>query len=217
MINARTKISAGSAILALLWGCAGPEIAINRTADFTHIHRIAVAGFSGSGGDAAADILAQDLLARGADVVERQRLDAVLREQQLASSGALDSGTIKKIGKILGVDAIFVGTVISNTPNQSYLLNTGAPGTINVNTVTPVSGSTLYSKGSAIGLPGSEVVTSAANVSLIARMVDVESGSILWSARMSYEGIDTPTAMAGITASFANSLVPLWPSLRPIR
>src|SRR5258708_37356086 len=67
----------------------------------------------------------------------------------------------------------------------------------------------------AIGVPDSQVLTSAAQASLISRMVDVESGSILWSGRMSYEGLDTQTTMAGITSSFPKSLVPLCPPLPP--
>jgi hypothetical protein len=46
-------------------------------------------------------------------------------------------------------------------------------------------------------------------------MVDVETGSVLWSGRMSYQGYDIASAMAAITASLAKSLVPLWPSLHP--
>jgi curli biogenesis system outer membrane secretion channel CsgG len=203
--------------VAALAGCVRPQIAVNRSADFTRIHRVAVASFSGSGGEVAADMMAQDLLARGADVVERPRLDAVLHEQQLAASGVLDLNTIKKVGKILGIDALFVGSVIDNTPSQSYLVNSGGPGSINVNTVTPVGNSTVYSQGSALGVPGSQVVTSAANVGLIARMVDVETGSIVWSGRMTYEGFDTQSAMSEVTASFADSLIPLWPSLSPVR
>ena len=79
----------------------------------------------------------------------------------------------------------------------------------------PVGGHNVYTSGPAFGIPDSQVVTSAAQSSLIARMVDVETGSILWSGRMSYEGYDTQSAMAAITGSFAKSLVPLWPALRP--
>src|SRR6267142_4767655 len=89
--------------LALV-GCVTPEIAVNSRADFSRIHRVAVASFGGDSGDVAADLLTQDLLQHGADVVERQRLDAVLQEQNLASQNILDPTTIKKIGKILGVD-----------------------------------------------------------------------------------------------------------------
>jgi len=195
-----------------LGGCITPQIAINSHADFSRIHRVAVATFGGPGGDVAADVFTQDLLQHGADVVERQRLDALLQEQNLASDNILDPSTVTKIGKILGVDAIFVGTVASNVPSQSYLVTTSRHG-INMNGVTPVSGTDLMPEGPAIGVPDSQVLTSAAQASLISRMVDVETGSILWSGRMSYEGIDAESTMAGITSSFAKSLVPLWPAL----
>src|SRR5439155_8572508 len=126
-----------------------------------HIHRVAVASFGGPNGDVAADLLTQDLLEHGADVVERQRLDALLREQNLATQNMLDPATVKKIGKILGVDAIFVGTVATNVPSQSYLVTSSRHG-INLNTVTPVSGTNLFPEGSAIGVPDSQVLTSAA-------------------------------------------------------
>jgi len=196
----------------IISGCIGPQVAVNQHADFSRIHRVAVATFGGSGGDVAADVFTQDLLEHGADVVERQRLDAVLQEQNLANQNILDPATIKKVGKILGVDAIFVGTVASNVPSQSYLVTSSRHG-INMNSVTPVGGGDLYPEGSPIGAPDSQVLTSAAQASLISRMVDVETGSIMWSGRMSYEGLDSQSTMAGITSSFAKSLVPLWPAL----
>ena len=200
-----------SALLALALGaCATPQVAVNEHADFSRIHRVAVATFGGEGGDVAADLLSQDLLQHGADVVERQRLDAILQEQNLASQKALDPSTVKKVGKILGVDAIFVGTVAANVPSQSYLVTSSRHSR---GTITPVGSGTLSPEGPAFGVPDSQVVTSAAQNSLIARMVDVETGSILWSGRMSYEGIDNQTTMAEITSSFVKSLVPLWPAL----
>jgi hypothetical protein len=78
-----------------------------------------------------------------------------------------------------------------------------------------VGGNNIYTSGPATGIPDSQVVTSAAQSSLIARMVDVETGSVLWSGRMSYEGYDIASAITAITASLAKSLVPLWPSLHP--
>jgi hypothetical protein len=195
-----------------LTSCATPQVAFNAHADFNLIHRVAVATFGGPRGDVAADLLTQDLLACGADVVERQRLDAVLREQNLASQSILDPATAKKVGKILGVDAIFLGTVADNVPSQSYLVTSGGRHG-GWNSVTPVATNNLSPGGSVIGVPDSQVLTSAAQDSLIARMVDVETGSVLWSGRMSYEGYDNQSAMAAITSSFVKSLVPLWPAL----
>src|SRR5438105_15581401 len=99
-----------------LAGCATPQIAVNSHADFSRIHRVAVATFGGPSGDVAADLLTQDLLRHGADVVERQRLEMLLKEQNLAAQNILEPDTVKKVGRILGVDAIFVGTVASNVP-----------------------------------------------------------------------------------------------------
>ena len=193
-------------------GCVGPQVAVNSHADFSRIHRVAVATFGGPGGDVAADLLTQDLLQHGADVVERQRLDAILREQNLAADNMLDPATVKMMGKILGVDAIFVGTVANNTPSQSFLVSTGRHG-YNGSTAISVNGGMVYNEGSALGVPDSQVITSAAQASLISRMVDVETGSILWSGRMSYEGLDSQETMESITSAFAESLVPLWPAL----
>jgi hypothetical protein len=77
----------------------------------------------------------------------------------------------------------------------------------------PMGGGTVVNEGSPIGVPDSQVITSAAQASLISRMVDVETGSILWSGRMSYEGLDSQETMESITSAFAESLVPLWPAL----
>jgi hypothetical protein len=199
-------------VATFLSSCITPQIAVNSHADFSRIHRVAVATFGGAGGDVAADVFTQDLLEHGADVVERQRLDAVLAEQNMAGQNILDPATVKKIGKILGVDAIFVGTVASNVPSQSYLVTSSRHG-INMNGATPVGTGDLFPEGPAIGVPDSQILTSAAQASLISRMVDVETGSIMWSGRMSYEGLDSQSTMAGITSSFAKSLVPLWPAL----
>jgi len=44
-------------------------------------------------------------------VIERSRLDAVLAEQNLGTSGRVDAATAAQIGRILGVDVVIVGSV----------------------------------------------------------------------------------------------------------
>jgi len=44
------------------------------------------------------------------EIIERSRLYQVIQEQQLASSGLVDDSGAARIGEILGVDAIFLGT-----------------------------------------------------------------------------------------------------------
>lgn len=49
------------------------------------------------------------------DVVERQLLDKLLSEQKIEQTGAIDPATAKKVGRILGVDAIVTGSITDLT------------------------------------------------------------------------------------------------------
>ncbi len=51
-------------------------------------------------------------------LIERSRLAQVLQEQRLAQSGLLDEAQAAQVGKILGVDAIVVGTVSFTLTDQ---------------------------------------------------------------------------------------------------
>ncbi len=198
-------------LLPLLSACVAPQVAINQHADFSAVKRVAVLSFSGSNGDLAADLLTQSLLMRGADVIERQKLSAVIQEHSLSSSAYFDPATAKQLGKLLGVDALFVGTVAESTPASKYLVNT-SNGNL-VTEVTKVANSGLYSEGAVAGLPNSQLLSTTANAALVARMVDAQTGSILWSGSMSYEGFDLTTAMREIADAFTTSLSPIWPAL----
>ncbi len=198
--------------LATLIACAGPQTAVNSRADFSKIKRVAVLSFKGAKGDVAADMMTQALLQYGADVVERQRLEDVLREQNLAAESVLSPGTARKLGRILGVDAIFVGSVIDVKNNSAYIAQTNSSNP--QNTINQVSGKTIYSAGSVAGLKDAQILSTTAEVALAARMVDVETASVMWSAYMSYEGFDIASAMSSISGFFVKSLTPIWPELK---
>lgn len=83
------------------------------------IKRVAVVPFTGPRGTASysgsvvSERLVVQILARGElDVVERRFLEKVLEEQRLGVFGIMDPGTVKTLGKVLGVDAILTGTVV---------------------------------------------------------------------------------------------------------
>ena len=60
----------------------------------------------------AAANLAEELFKTGRfRVIERQRLDAVLGEQNLGDSGRIDPTTAARIGKILGVQLVVIGSI----------------------------------------------------------------------------------------------------------
>ncbi len=61
---------------------------------------------------AAADALTTKLVQTGRfRVIERQQLDKILKEQDLADSGRIDPSTAARIGKVLGVQAVIIGSV----------------------------------------------------------------------------------------------------------
>src|SRR5215467_3484844 len=63
-------------------------------------------------GKGVADLLVQKLVQDGKyRVIERKQLDKILAEQNFSNSDRADASSAAKIGKILGVDAIIIGSI----------------------------------------------------------------------------------------------------------
>jgi curli biogenesis system outer membrane secretion channel CsgG len=63
-------------------------------------------------GKGIADILVGQLVRNGSySVIERKQLDRVLHEQNFQQSGRADASTAAQLGRILGVDAIIIGSI----------------------------------------------------------------------------------------------------------
>jgi curli biogenesis system outer membrane secretion channel CsgG len=111
---------------SLLQGCASPRTSVSmlmpaRYSEPTAYKRVAVLPFAGSDGRemsqkveaALVGIRPQD--APWFDVYERDRLKAALKELRLGSSGLVDSTTAAKVGRFIGVQGVYMGSV--NTLN----------------------------------------------------------------------------------------------------
>jgi hypothetical protein len=73
---------------------------------------IAIVGFDSTSEQFSAriiDDITRDLINDGIKVVERQRLDAVLREQNFQLSGNVSDASMQSIGRMLGASSIIVG------------------------------------------------------------------------------------------------------------
>jgi len=107
------------------------------------VQKLAILDFNGMGGRAISDYLISSLLVKGRGIgaikgglfskdkegttyvsgartdiftiVERSRLDQVLKEQALGATGLVDDKQAAALGKILGVDAIVMGTIIPSS------------------------------------------------------------------------------------------------------
>lgn len=80
--------------------------------DFSSVSDPSLLSIFSGGAKGVSDLLVNKLvLGDNYKVIERSQIDAVLREQNLGASGRIDSSTAAKIGKILGVKAIVIGSV----------------------------------------------------------------------------------------------------------
>ncbi len=130
--------------------------------------RIAVLAFQnkadnqwwGSGGaEAAQDVFVTELVKSGKfRVIDREQLDALMREKNLALSGDVDPSTAVRAGKLLGVEYFLTGAV-----TEYGATDTGAHG---------------RSVGRLPGFSGGKRTFVAA---MNARIIDTESGEIVWA------------------------------------
>ena len=95
-----------------LIGCPAPTIKATHELNAEQLGVMAVLSFDGHNGDQFADSVAQELIIRGATIVERSRITSVMVEQGL-SVADITSGRInyEKVGGLFGVDTIVIGSV----------------------------------------------------------------------------------------------------------
>lgn len=66
------------------------------------------------------DLLTNALVKDGTYIVlERSKIEQILQEQNLGASGRVDASTAAQIGKILGADAVIIGTITQFNVEQS--------------------------------------------------------------------------------------------------
>jgi curli biogenesis system outer membrane secretion channel CsgG len=116
-------------------------------------------------GKGISDLLVQKLVQDGKySVIERNALDKILSEQNFSNSDRADSTTAAKIGKILGVDAIIIGSITQFGRDDKHT-NVGGGG---------------YGLGK-FGIGGVGKSEAKAVVAVSARMVNTTTGEILAS------------------------------------
>jgi curli biogenesis system outer membrane secretion channel CsgG len=125
-------------------------------------------------GAGVADILIQELVKGGHfAVVERNALDAVLKEQNFSNSDRADPATAARIGRVLGADAIIVGSVTQFAVQET----TGAGGSLSRLTRGALSGVQRNSSKAMVGIHARLVNTSTAEIMTAATGTGESSGS----------------------------------------
>jgi curli biogenesis system outer membrane secretion channel CsgG len=129
-----------------------------------------------------ADVVVKELLKGSVyTVVERRAIDQVLKEQNFSNSNRADPKTAAAIGRVLGVDAIIVGSVTQFGIEESAVaLGSGTVGRLTRGV-----------------LGGGKRVNNKATVGITARMVDTKTGEVLTAASGSGESSKASVAASG--------------------
>ena len=175
------------AFAATAWGQATPTPRKKRIAimdfDYATVHAgvSAIFGQDIDIGKGVADLLVTNLVKDGSySIIERKALDKILAEQNFSNSDRANPASAAKIGKLLGVDAILVGS-ITQFGNETKNLGLGGAG-----------GGLLGH-----GLGGFGHKNSKAIVGLSARLVDIDTGEIMAVAEGKGESSRSSTSMLG--------------------
>ena len=114
-------------------------------------------------GKGIADLLVTGLVKDGSySIIERKALDKIMAEQNFSNSNRADPTSAAKLGKLLGVDAILVGS-ITEFGNETKKTNLGGGG----------------GNWGGFGVGGIGHSKSNANVGIDARLINVDTGEIM--------------------------------------
>ena len=132
-------------------------------------------------GKGISDLLVDKLLKDGKyRLIERSALDKILAEQNFSNSDRADANTAAKIGKVLGVDAIIIGSITQFGRDDQHT-NVGGGG---------------YGLGR-FGLGGVGTSKAKAVVGITARVINVSTGEILASVSGLGESTRSSTSLVG--------------------
>jgi curli biogenesis system outer membrane secretion channel CsgG len=144
-----------------------------------------VLGTSPDVGAFLAEVVVKELLKDATySIIERQTIDQVLKEQNFSNTNRVDPKTAAAIGRLLGVEAIVMGSVTQFGVEESAVaVDSGSLGRV--------------TRGL---LAGGKRVNSTAMVGMTARMVDSSSGEILTAVSGSGQSSKASVAASGYAA-----------------
>jgi len=143
----------------------------------------AIFGTNQDVGKGISDLLVQKLVQDGKySVIERNALDKILGEQNFANSDRVDSSTAAKIGRILGVDAVIMGSITQFGRDDKN---------------TNIGGGALGGYGSKFGIGGVGKHNAKAVVGITARLVDTTTAEILAAVTGTGQSTRSGTSLIG--------------------
>jgi curli biogenesis system outer membrane secretion channel CsgG len=140
-------------------------------------------------GKGIADMLVDRLVSDGVySVIERKELDKIIAEQNFSNSDRADASTAAKIARVLGVDAIIIGSITQfGRDDKSTKLGGGGVGL------------------GRFGIGGVSKSESTAVVQITGRMIDTSTAEILAATSAKGESSRKGTGLLGSGGSWAGA------------
>src|ERR1022692_1325654 len=139
-------------------------------------------------GKGIADILVDKLVNDGAySVIERKQLDKIIAEQNFSNSDRADPNSAAKIARILGVDAIVIGSITQFGRDDKS---------------TNVGGGAASGALGKLGIGGVKTSKSTAVCTITARMIDTSTAEVLASVQGHGEETRNGTGLVGTGGSY---------------
>ncbi len=191
----------------LLCSCGG-KTALNPNYDLSRIKRIGIMAFGGNGAAGVDDLFAKHMIAEGFTIIERAQLARLVEEQRISSSGIVSAETARSLGRVLGVDAMIIGDVISLTREKQDVTyvetrSTSEEPVYTTETVKRDDGTYMQvtrrtgTKVTHETARRPQVYSRFAQAGLAAKLVDVETGEIVWAGSYTDEGVSELAALDG--------------------
>ena len=139
-------------------GC-GPELFVKHRPAAGAKPRVAVLRFQDApgqtgSGSVATDVFSAQLLSVDAyDVIDRGAIDKVIEEQKLGASGLIRPGEAAELGKLVGADAVILGSVTEYRPRR-LLMFPPAKVALAVRAIDTRTGQVDWSAQQRVGGPG---------------------------------------------------------------
>ena len=142
-------------------------------------------------GKGISDMIVEKLVNGGFySVIERKALSKLVSEQNFSNSDRADPNSAAKIGRLLGVDAIIIGSITQFGRDDKK---------------TNIGGGAIGGLAGRYGIGGVGRTSSKAAVGLSARIVSVDTAEVLAVARGKGESARTGTSLLGAGGSSTNA------------
>lgn len=112
-----------AALFLFLTACQSVDVVLNRHTDPLEMKRLAlfrIQNVRRRTGDKITDLLTIEFLRYGYNLIERAKLEQIIRELKLGRSGLVNTARAVEVGKLAGADTVILGNaeVPYKTPNE---------------------------------------------------------------------------------------------------